>query len=262
MNLSTRLLTIACLALVAGVTFPAVQSTATAQHASQSCGCGSQTCGGCLKGKLFPAKKPISFKSQRKIDHGVSLAAPAVSQATSDVLISQEYLPHAAAATCGCGSGKPDCGCRKSRPKLAIPKRVECPDCDCDFCELKVSKTKEKKKCFEVKQKEVCIPAVRLPWKKNCPPAKSKVRVVNVLSTRSYECPKCKYEWTVHEPEAPQTKEDASSTASSPATSSSDAEDNVVEEVDPVAPQAPKINEIPDVESLDLETVPEPPAGK
>lgn len=92
----------------------------------------------------------------------------------------------ASVSTCGCAS------CRK---------KVACPQCDCQFCELDVKKGEVEKTCFKTEQKEVCIPAVRLPWKKNCPPTRSKVRTVNVLKKHKYKCPKCQYKWNVHEPE-------------------------------------------------------------
>ena len=169
--------------------------------------------------------------------------------------------PVQSAKPCGCGVK----GCLGKRScKLFKPRTKSCPQCDCDFCELKVSKTKDKKKYFEVTQKEVCIPAVRLPWKKNCPPTRSKVRVINVLSTKTYECPGCKYEWKVHEPEVPGNPSDAKASSAGDSKSGSSTRDSapdVLEEIDLVDPSAPKILEVPEIKKLDLETVPEPPAG-
>lgn len=234
-----------------------------AQIVNKACGCGVPKCGGCLKGMLFPVKQlPANIKRQKPCDCTScgEVAQPAtVSQSviTSDVLISTEMLPQVSvvgptAAPCGCG--KIGCGCKRLH-KIGLTRK--CPQCDCDFCELKVSKTKEKKKRFEVKQKEICIPPVRLPWKKCCPPTKAKVRVINVLGTKSYECPKCKYEWKVHEPEVPESPTKSKSAASEES-STSESSAPKIEEVDPVAPEAPKMN-IPEVEKLDLETVPRPP---
>ena len=93
----------------------------------------------------------------------------------------------ASASTCGCTS--------------CSPPQVACPQCDCQFCELDVKKGEVEKTCFKVEQKEVCVPAVRLPWKKCCPPKRSKVRTVNTLKKHKYKCPKCEYKWSVHEPE-------------------------------------------------------------
>jgi len=74
-------------------------------------------------------------------------------------------------------------------------------DCDCQYCTLKTKKIEVDKKRFKVEQKEVCIPAVRLPWKRCCPPKKSRVRTVNVLKTEKYKGETCEYKWSVHEPE-------------------------------------------------------------
>ena len=98
----------------------------------------------------------------------------------------------ASATSCGC---KSSCGCKKSCLKKASPQ------CDCQYCELDVKKGEVAKSSFKVEQKEVCVPAVRLPWKKNCPPTKSKVRTINVLKKHKYKVPKCEYKWSVHEPE-------------------------------------------------------------
>jgi hypothetical protein len=61
--------------------------------------------------------------------------------------------------------------------------------------------TKEKKTCFKIEQKLVCVPKVRLPWKKDCPPGISKTRTVTVLKKHSYECEQCGYKWSVLDPE-------------------------------------------------------------
>lgn len=256
-------------AVVFSLSFVFVVGIATpSTHAqfAQACGCGSAKCGGCLKGKMFPVKKlahQIGAKANCACEacQAKTVSPPTV---TSDVLISTEYLPAVSptvVAPCGCG--KKNCGCKLRRPNLLKSTR-SCPQCDCDFCELKVSKSKEEKTCFEVKQKEVCIPAVRLPWKKNCPPTRSKVRVVNVLSKKKYECPSCKYEWNVYEPEVPESPKSASNKSildSSKSEASSNAETAPIKEVDPVEPVAPKMNvpEPPNVKELKLDTVPRPP---
>jgi len=104
----------------------------------------------------------------------------------------------ASASSCGCNSGCSTC-----------QKKVACPQCDCQFCELDVKKGEVEKTCFKTEQKEVCIPAVRLPWKKCCPPKRSKVRTVNVLKKHKYKCPQCQYKWNVHEPDDIKTPEPA-----------------------------------------------------
>ena len=206
---------------------------------------------------------------------GAPVAPATQSVLGSDAVVSSEYLPMEyevipssfptqPAASCGCG--KKSCLGKRGCKGCALLKKKSCPQCDCDFCELKVSKTKDKKKCFEVEQKEVCIPAVRLPWQKNCPPKRSKVRVINVLKSKTYECPGCKYEWKVYEPEVPKSPSESSSaspsgSSSKPAANSAVDEASKVEEVDPVDPSAPKMNDlkIPEIEKLDLDTVPKPP---
>ena len=241
-----------------------------AQIVSNACGCGQPKCGGCLKGKLFPVKqlaqkiKPKKPCGCASCEAGVAHTTTAAqSVITSDVLISTEMLPevsYSTPTTAACGCGKIGCGCKRAR-KGRLTRTRSCPQCDCEFCELKVSKTKDKKKCFEVKQKEVCIPPVRLPWKRCCPPTKAKVRVVNVLSSKSYECPACKYEWKVYEPEVPKSPSEGSAEKAS---SSSESAAPKIEEVDPVAPEAPKMSvpEVPEIKKLDLETVPRPPVEK
>ena len=74
-----------------------------------------------------------------------------------------------------------------------------CPQCD-TCCQLNVDEDKEKKHCWNVEYKEICIPRVVFPWQKSCcaPYANNgaKVKTVRVLKKHSYECPTCKYSWT------------------------------------------------------------------
>jgi len=278
----SKLLIAGCFAFAFGLVLETSAPQLEAQIVRNACGCGNAKCGGCLKGKLFPAKLPTKkVRPKKSCQCEACQKAAGKSVVTSDVLISREYLPGATsvpmevapvpmevapvpiatvvpiAAPCGCG--KKRCRCKPVR-KIRVPQMPIAPQPDCDFCELKVSKTKEKKKRFEVTQKEVCIPPVRLPWKKCCPPTRAKVRVVNVLKSKSYEAPGCKYEWKVYEPEVPKTDSDSSNKAVE-----ASAETAPVKEVDPVDSSAPemKVPEVPQVEKLDLENVPDPPvAGK
>ena len=98
----------------------------------------------------------------------------------------------AAPAACGCKSHRSSGGCSLGQNKA---------ECDCLYCTLEAKKVEVDKKHFKIEQKEVCIPAVRLPWKKCCPPKKSRVRTVNVLKTEKYKGETCEYKWSVHEPE-------------------------------------------------------------
>ncbi|MFK7765976.1 MAG: hypothetical protein AB8B55_01955 [Mariniblastus sp.] len=92
-----------------------------------------------------------------------------------------------------CGTCQSDCGC------------VQCPSCEGDICKLELDNGKAKKSCFKVEQKVVCIPPVRLPWQKCCPPGQSrKTRTINVLKKHTYECPSCSYKWSLQEPEVAQ----------------------------------------------------------
>lgn len=109
---------------------------------------------------------------------------------------------------CGC-KVRADRGCRscdsgtcgntcRACGKLRRPKT--CPQCACDICLLELEHGKEKKTCFKTEQKLICVPPVRLPWQKCCPPGVSKTKTITVLKTHSYECPSCSYKWTVQEP--------------------------------------------------------------
>ncbi len=97
--------------------------------------------------------------------------------------------------TCETGTSGKRCGAcgKRRRPK-------KCPQCECDFCLLELDCGKEKRTCFKTEQKLICVPPVRLPWKKCCPPGVSKTKTVKVLKTHTYECPSCSYKWTVQEP--------------------------------------------------------------
>lgn len=93
-------------------------------------------------------------------------------------------------------------GCRGCRGLVVRPLRmpgrfVNCPECECEVCELKVSSGKEEKKCFVVKCETICIPKVQLPWGFSCNPLCAKTKKVRKLSTKKYECPKCSYKWEV-----------------------------------------------------------------
>ncbi len=115
-------------------------------------------------------------------------------------------VSHVAATTtmqqCGCGQNQCDGGCRFSRrAKRSCKTCVQCPQCDGEMCKLELDNSKVKKTCFKVEQKAVCIPPVRMPWMKCCPPGTSKTRTINVLKKHSYECPNCSYKWTLQEPD-------------------------------------------------------------
>jgi hypothetical protein len=64
----------------------------------------------------------------------------------------------------------------------------------------------EKKTCFDVEEKAICIPPITFPWEKSqgkgkggdCAvgPRCGKVKIVRVLVKQQYECAQCKYTWT------------------------------------------------------------------
>ena len=122
-------------------------------------------------------------------------------------------------ADCGCGqsacsSCQPTviaspCGCKKAgclKCLSRLRKRcsggcAQCPKCEGDVCELKLDKGKVKKSGWKTEQKSVCVPTVRMPWQKCCPPGTSKSRLVTVLKKHTYECESCSYKWSIQKPE-------------------------------------------------------------
>ena len=151
-------------------------------------------------GSLFAQSQTTYNDGSVVIEHGAYVAGAGAGcsscNAPTEVVYTQPAPVYtASASSCGCSTGcKTGCtSCRK--------KKKSCPKCDCQFCELEVKKGEVEKTSFYAEQKEVCVPAVRLPWKKCCPPKRSKVRTVNVLKKKKYKCPQCEYKWSVHEPE-------------------------------------------------------------
>jgi len=86
----------------------------------------------------------------------------------------------AASSSCGCNTPNYN---RAPAPRkgCSICKRsrecTQCPSCQGDICKLELDKSKITKTRFKTEQESVCIPPVRLPWQKGCPPGKSKTRV-------------------------------------------------------------------------------------
>ena len=92
-------------------------------------------------------------------------------------------------------------GCQSCRTCQKCQTCKPAPTAPCQYCTLESKKVKEDKTRFQVEQKEVCVPAVRLPWMKCNPPKRSRVRTVNVLKKEKYKGETCEYKWSVHEPE-------------------------------------------------------------
>ena len=77
-----------------------------------------------------------------------------------------------------------------------------CPHCQTQctpkICEPTPSTDKEKKHCWCIETKEVCIPHIRFPWQPCCEPPKcGRVRTVKTLKKVEYECEKCGYKWEI-----------------------------------------------------------------
>ena len=124
----------------------------------------------------------------------------------SAVIITQDC----ACGTAGCGGGcaiERRAGCRKCGARRGCQK---CPKCQVECCQLEIKTGESKETCFQTEQKIVCIPRVRMPWQKCCPPTKSKTRTVKVLKTHSFKCPSCEYKWSLIEPEIPESDGDKS----------------------------------------------------
>jgi hypothetical protein len=75
-----------------------------------------------------------------------------------------------------------------------------CPECGEECCPQPTT-IKEKKHCWEVECKNICIPAIKWWWQDCCElPMCGRVRTIKTLKKVEYECEKCGYKW-----EAPQS---------------------------------------------------------
>ncbi len=73
-----------------------------------------------------------------------------------------------------------------------------CPQCDHKVCVPVPETVKEKKHCWTVECKDICIPHVKWPWQSCCEPPKcGKVRTIKVLKKVEYECESCGYKWDI-----------------------------------------------------------------
>ena len=72
---------------------------------------------------------------------------------------------------------------------------VGCTTCDAG-CTLEIKQEKEKKTCFQVETKTICIPSVQLPFGICCKPMFARSKTIKVLKTKSYEVPVTKYIWS------------------------------------------------------------------
>ena len=83
-----------------------------------------------------------------------------------------------------------------------VPHLHTCPQCNqpckCKLCEPTPTTEKDKKHCWCIETKDVCIPHIRWPWQPCCEPPKcGRVRTVKVLKKVEYECEKCGYKWEI-----------------------------------------------------------------
>ena len=179
MKIFVALLGVVAAGGVADLSTNAVLSTSVAQQ----CGCGNPSCGGCLKG-LRNRRSSGAVTGHETITGRETI--------TNDVVVSTVYGPPIE-QTAGCQS------CQAAAAPCQTCQAAAEPECL--YCELKTKRVDEEKTGFKVEQKEVCVPAVRLPWMKCCPPKKSRVRTVNVLKKEKYKAKTCEYKWSVHEPE-------------------------------------------------------------
>lgn len=113
---------------------------------------------------------------------------------------------------------------------------VACPSCDEEICRLELDKSEVTKTCFQVEQVPVCIPPVRFPWQKCCPPGTSKTRLVTKLKVKKYKCPNCAYKWKVEEPTLAKTEPEVA-----PTEPESKLEPAPVEVNEDEVPEAPEI---------------------
>ena len=123
-----------------------------------------------------------------------------------------------ALTTAECECGDANCDANRSVKKIRLRKssRMACPECDCEVCTLEVKSVTEKKNCFKVEEKVICVPAVRMPWNKCNPPTTSKTKTVKVLKKESYECPACSYKWSVAKAVDPISTTEKTATAIEP----------------------------------------------
>ncbi len=138
-----------------------------------------------------------------------SLIGP-ISTLVAQSLISPANAPGGYDTTCGCecadcqnhGCAGNTCRTGRCRNRGRLLNRQQCPECQCDECFLVVAPAEVWNTCFKTEQKVVCIPRVRLPWQRDCPPTTSaRSRVVTVLKAYTFKCPGCSYQWTDRIPE-------------------------------------------------------------
>ena len=108
-----------------------------------------------------------------------ALAITATVVLGSNLSFAQEIEP--TKTVCGCDDA--NCSLKKIWPKKILTHGA-CSDCNCEVCLLETKSITEKKTCFKVEEKVICVPAVRMPWHKCNPPTTSKTKTITVLEKR------------------------------------------------------------------------------
>jgi len=114
----------------------------------------------------------------------------AVSCSLSAGAFGQNCTSQAGCQTGGCNVSGCEGGCKTHRGEP-----IQCPNC-AKFCKVETETVKEKKYCWDVECKPICIPKVTLPWQKCCTPKCAKMKYVRVLKKEEYECEHCQYKFT------------------------------------------------------------------
>ena len=105
----------------------------------------------------------------------------------------QNCASQAGCQTGGCNAGGCQGGCGGCKSHCGEP--IQCPNC-ANFCKVEVETIKEKKTCWDVECKLICITKVTLSWQKCCAPKCAKMKFVRVLKQEEYECEHCQYKFT------------------------------------------------------------------
>ncbi len=73
-----------------------------------------------------------------------------------------------------------------------------CPQCQA-CCKLTCESSTEKKHCYCLESKAICLPKIQFPWQSCCAPKCARVKWVSRLKKVEYECHQCKHKWVALE---------------------------------------------------------------
>lgn len=118
-----------------------------------------------------------------------------------------------------------------------------CPTCEAG-CDLEIKQEMEKKTCFMIERKTICIPTVQLPFGFCCKPLSARSKTIKVLKTKSYEVPVTRYIWSKSEVPC----------------GNAPCADPVAPGAAPAAPPAPALPAVPGApaQGVELQTPPQP----